>query len=618
MPTPGALAIHTPTIGSLLNILTDIYKAIDSIKTNKQRCLELADQCKCLLMLLDESREVSHSYELADALSQTERTMKRIALKMREWSERSFMERMVRKDDIDQVIPGLEEELELCKSCLHTNPEYERVLDIRLKTPLASTFSGGGSETRRSLEMVFAESENRMSVASMEMRDSVIVEEPRWLDRLAPEVIDLDPLEFPQSVNSGDATPTLEHLLQNSPQSATFPETYVWQGPRTPRRFYASDNGADFSLSVPSNIGRTTPNIWTKFQRSSTTLPELYSPSSPISTRAVVSPSPITELPPSSIPIIKRNADDTLSAGNVEGLIDHLIPSMGPGPKADHTFVDVFLMTYRSFTTGEVILDRLSTTFQSIMADPDASAEQRVDMRYSILGILKKWLKIQYLGSGDTAALEKMRQLVLMASISISTRSAIHALVHSLIRQFNAIEASESSDDTSISRGTKTKADLCGIPPKVLAQHLTLYESQYYRKIVPSECVSWLRELGEDSRPNLARFLAVHDNILAWVKKVILRLGRLEPRREHVEYFISVANECLQLRNYKTMATIITALQSSVLTRLSHTQRKISQASNTLLRNLKKVIDNKNSYASYYTDLNSSNRATIPNFGLPL
>lgn len=52
------------------------------------------------------------------------------------------------------------------------------------------------------------------------------------------------------------------------------------------------------------------------------------------------------------------------------------------GPHTDHAFVEIFLTTFRSFTTEEKVLDRLTATFEETMSDSNASPEQRVDMRY--------------------------------------------------------------------------------------------------------------------------------------------------------------------------------------------------------------------------------------------
>jgi son of sevenless len=83
--------------------------------------------------------------------------------------------------------------------------------------------------------------------------------------------------------------------------------------------------------------------------------------------------------------------------------------------------------------------------------------------------------------------------------------------------------------------------ELLRADPMELAQHLSLFESDLYRKIRAQECFLWTMIKEGDTVKNMRAFSATHDRLADWVKCSILEVDTLSKRANIVDLWIRVA-----------------------------------------------------------------------------
>ena len=98
--------------------------------------------------------------------------------------------------------------------------------------------------------------------------------------------------------------------------------------------------------------------------------------------------------------------------------------------------------------------------------------------------------------------------------------------------------------------------ELVRMDPLEVAQHLSLLESDLYRKIRPQECFLWSKIKEGDVVKNIHSFCAQHDRLADWVKYSILEVTALQKRANVVDFWIRVAEvRCNGLVISKTRLT---------------------------------------------------------------
>lgn len=83
--------------------------------------------------------------------------------------------------------------------------------------------------------------------------------------------------------------------------------------------------------------------------------------------------------------------------------------------------------------------------------------------------------------------------------------------------------------------------ELVRMDPLEVAQHLSLFEYDLYRKIRSQECFLWSEMKEGDDVGNLHAFCATHDKLADWVKRSILEVSVLGKRANVVDFWIRVA-----------------------------------------------------------------------------
>ncbi|KAH8835656.1 ras guanine nucleotide exchange factor domain-containing protein [Flagelloscypha sp. PMI_526] len=302
---------------------------------------------------------------------------------------------------------------------------------------------------------------------------------------------------------------------------------------------------------------------------------------------------------------------DTIRYATLHDLVVRLThDSMAKDPirlAAEKTFQDIFLTTFRTFTTADVLFAVLVQRFElTPPSDLDQEAlstwieKVQLPIQSRILAVFQTWLEEHrlleeepHIASKLTVFLkdQRVQKLIPLAKFIIGT---IERLTFANPNDFIA----NNSPKVKRKKSKSHKGDLLKLDPPDLAEQLSVFEHKLYSKITPQELLAHPKfKPGSSPATNLTNFCATYDQLAFWVKTSVLNEEQLGRRSNAVDFWIKVAEKCKNLNNFASMSSIINALSSSDITRLHLTWAHINRKSP--LDALLKFNDPSNKWAGY-------------------
>ncbi|XP_069932632.1 ral guanine nucleotide dissociation stimulator-like isoform X1 [Oryctolagus cuniculus] len=127
-------------------------------------------------------------------------------------------------------------------------------------------------------------------------------------------------------------------------------------------------------------------------------------------------------------------------------------------------------------------------------------------------------------------------------------------------------------------------ASITTFPAKLLAEQFTLMDAELFQNVVPYQCHSSIRiqqnkEVNAQLPPTVLAVIIHYHHVAHCVTTTCLGdpSMKAEDRARVVEHWIKVAKECLALRNYCSVHTILCALQSHPVRQLKTTWGEVSR-----------------------------------------
>jgi len=272
-----------------------------------------------------------------------------------------------------------------------------------------------------------------------------------------------------------------------------------------------------------------------------------------------------------------------------------LIAKITDSRMTSKTDVKVFVMMYRNFSDSLVVMDLLANRFNTPARMAEAEQES-VQMR--VWYVLQEWLSLlgdDFIESPDLAI--HLRNLIeLMAG---SPRQSVSVASETLRRLYSDVIEHKKVVKKEIvaSTGTPPKViapsgiikDIRDVSPIELARQLTLMRYEVFKDIRPREfCnLAWTKKDATRRAPNIVKIIKVFNNMGALVTCTILSQSDARVRSKYIKYFLSVAQECRELRNYTTTMEITAALAASPVARLN---KSWSSKSREQFRDLERLM----------------------------
>ncbi|KAJ2794372.1 cell division cycle- protein [Coemansia guatemalensis] len=170
---------------------------------------------------------------------------------------------------------------------------------------------------------------------------------------------------------------------------------------------------------------------------------------------------------------------------------------------------------------------------------------------------------------------------------------------------------------------------LMDINPQELARQFTLIDSNLFNKVRPIECLktAWSRKPGDpkafnglntDIAVNVKAMSTLSTQTTLWVTANILLEHEIKRRAAVIKYFIAFAEHCRNLNNFNTLMSVLGALTSVPVERLTRTWQAVHQKSMVVYNQLRQIMRTDRNFAEYRDSLHSCNPPAIPFVGVYL
>ncbi|KAJ7204466.1 ras guanine nucleotide exchange factor domain-containing protein [Mycena pura] len=287
-------------------------------------------------------------------------------------------------------------------------------------------------------------------------------------------------------------------------------------------------------------------------------------------------------------------------------------------------FKDVFLVTFRTFTTAsqffELLVKRYHMECPEGLTDEQAEEWQQgmqLPTQRRILALFHMWLEDHRLLEEEPHIAQHLTKF--LTQITQPSLALAAKLIIGKIEDLTFASPNESSPTVPPRRRRKSKNhknDLLRLDPADIAEQLALLEFKLYAKLTPQECISYAKTQTGKKVENMYLFCATHDKLAAWVKTSILTNEALGKRADTVDFWIKVAEKCRNLNNFASMSAVINALSSTVISRLHLTWAHVGRKS--ILDGLIKYNDPSGGFSGYRALLANAEGPCVPFIGMYL
>ncbi|RKP06352.1 ras guanine nucleotide exchange factor domain-containing protein [Thamnocephalis sphaerospora] len=299
----------------------------------------------------------------------------------------------------------------------------------------------------------------------------------------------------------------------------------------------------------------------------------------------------------------------------------------------DSTFASNFLLTYRSFTTSDELMNLLFERFlvqppSGLMAEELSIWRQRkqTPIQLRVFNIMEQWLESVYQEADDADVLVKLREfvasimsahldstLLLLKLIEKREKELTDATLRKLVRNI------KQEAPPSILPKNLHSVEFLDIDALEFARQLTIMDSQLYCKIMPVEWLSKAWSNKENSRSvNIKMMIEISNHLTHWVIELILQEKDARKRGHLIRHFVSIAEKCMNLNNYNSLMAILAGLNSAPIHRLKRTWELVPARTNSTLEVLKNRMNPTRNFSTYREGLHSIDPPCVPFLGVYL
>ncbi|XP_018571237.1 ral guanine nucleotide dissociation stimulator-like 1 isoform X4 [Anoplophora glabripennis] len=292
-----------------------------------------------------------------------------------------------------------------------------------------------------------------------------------------------------------------------------------------------------------------------------------------------------------------------VKAGTLKKLVEALSTDDG---ELETTYINVFLATYRSFSTPKEVLKLLLQRYEELLDAPqNGRPDQHEQHRKTLISALHVWLDSYPEDFRDPPNHSALRQLLHFCEEYLPS-TELDAKVRHRIERYSReahidplLAPPPAFALRSVAAGWRVYK-LPDVPVRHFAEQLTRMDVDLFKKLVPHQCLGAVWSRRDKSRSHeAATVLATVNQFNAVSFRVISSIlveHSLKPseRAAIICTWIDIAQELRLIKNFSSLKAIISGLQSNPIYRLQKTWQVIPKEKIELFEELARIFSEDN------------------------
>ncbi|KAL6075923.1 hypothetical protein QOT17_003230 [Balamuthia mandrillaris] len=164
---------------------------------------------------------------------------------------------------------------------------------------------------------------------------------------------------------------------------------------------------------------------------------------------------------------------------------------------------------------------------------------------------------------------------------------------------------------------TITAKDFLDVATGQLAKEMTMLDFELFSRVKCGEFLHhvWHASQRQTLAPNITAYIARFNEVSYWVVTEILMTRRKE-QMIVLRKFIRLANSFLQLNNFNSLITIMSALNNSTITRLKDAWAALPEKDVATFRSMEELLSNQQNFSNYFQEFKKRPFPKLPYFAL--
>jgi hypothetical protein len=316
---------------------------------------------------------------------------------------------------------------------------------------------------------------------------------------------------------------------------------------------------------------------------------------------------------------VEEATQETFGERRKKATLNQLIDALCSDVVIDQTFIRTFVTTYQSFTTPLALFEKLN---QRWFVPSHIPRERTIRLQMRVGIVLKYWIEHRF----DDFTEDLLGWLNKFVDTTIAREPAhtgLASMLAKLVKEKTKARSLDTFQAFSLApilapESKMSPADIfLALSATEIARQMTMLEFGFFEKITPSELLNqaWNKPKLRYRASNVLGLIARTNMVIQWVGNLICWPLRKTERAAMLSKMLTVAGELRRLNNFNSLMSIIAAINSASVKRLSGS---LGEVPPDLLASFKKWDDEMtatSAYSRYRELLAQSTQPSLPYLG---